>query len=112
MSVQERAQSTGFSARGQHLAREYEIKKNTRLRPRLNRGKQSENHPRTGAHCLHTGSWSPTGKPVDAAFITEGGIMPASNGQAASWTWVSVQPLKPLQPKHQHPERGVPLDRI
>lgn len=88
------------------------MKKHTRLRHRLNRGKHSENHPRTGDHCPHTGWWSPTGKPVDAVLITEGSIMPASNGQTVLWTWVSMQPLKPLQPKHQHPERGMPLDSI
>ena len=88
------------------------MKKHARLRHRLNRGKQSENHPRTGDHCPHTGWWSPTGKPAEAALVTEGTIMPASNGQAVSWTWVSVQPLKSLQAKHPHPERGIPMDSI
>lgn len=50
---------------------------------------------RTGFHCPANGFWRPEDRSVDAVFVFEGSIMPASGGGSTVWYLENAVPGRP-----------------
>lgn len=60
----------------------------------------------TGEHCPETGWWIPQGRTEPWRYLSEGGMMPALNGQPAVWLRADTDKM-PEQPAAQAPTRSL-----